>query len=108
MIRSKRTRALSAFAGVAIAAAAGPGGAASASDAVDRGQMTATCRGEAAGQYGVKPIYIATGPVVAEKEGGFAIEGTADKGDQGIQNFRCRFDSKGKLLDVMAMTSDGE
>jgi hypothetical protein len=40
-------------------------------------------------------------------EGPF-IDGTANKGAEGVKKLRCRFDADRKLRDVMAMTPDGE
>jgi hypothetical protein len=31
-----------------------------------------------------------------------------DKGSEGIKKFRCRFDARGRFVDVVAMTPDGE
>jgi hypothetical protein len=35
------------------------------------------------------------------------IEGTADQGRNGVKRFRCRFDVRGRFIDVMALTRDG-
>jgi hypothetical protein len=90
----------------AATAATTPAAAAPAS--VTRGNMPAFCRGEASRQYGVKPAYIETDAITAGADGGSSIDGTADKGPDGIKKFRCRFDAAGRFIDVMAMTSDGE
>jgi len=76
--------------------------------ALTRGNMPAYCRGEASGQYGVKPAYIKTDAIASGADGGSTIDGTADQGTNGIKKFRCRFDSAGRFVDVMALTSDGE
>lgn len=33
-----------------------------------------------------------TGKIVKEKDGGYSISGTVDKGNEGIKKFKCRFD----------------
>lgn len=73
---------------------------------VSPGNMPAFCRGEASRQYGVRPAYITTGRVVANR-GGSVIDGSADQGRNGIKRFRCRFDGRGRFIDVMAITRDG-
>ena len=75
---------------------------------VTRGNMPAVCRGEASSQYGVKPAHIETGAITAGADGGSSIDGTTDKGPDGIKKFRCRFDAAARFIDVMATTSDGE
>ena len=75
---------------------------------VTAGNMPAFCRGEVAGQYGTKPTYVKTGSAVRAKDGSTSIPGTVDKGTEGMKRFQCRFDAKGRFIDVMAMTSDGE
>jgi hypothetical protein len=78
-----------------------------ASAAVSQGNMPAYCRGQASEVYGVRPNYIHTGPIVRSGET-ISIDGTADKGAEGIKRFRCRFDARGHFIDVMSLTSDGE
>ncbi|GLK42815.1 hypothetical protein [Novosphingobium sp. NRRL B-2648] len=72
------------------------------------GNMAAYCRGEASAQYGVRPAYIATARLIRGRNGGSTIDGTADQGRSGIKRFRCRFDARGRFIDVMALTRDGE
>jgi hypothetical protein len=73
---------------------------------VSKGNMPAYCRGEASQQYGVRPNSIQTNRLVANR-GGSVIEGTADQGRNGMKRFRCRFDVRGRFIDVMALTRDG-
>ncbi|KQM97788.1 hypothetical protein ASE85_12910 [Sphingobium sp. Leaf26] len=74
---------------------------------VSAGNMGAFCRGEASAQYAVRPAYIKIGRVVVDRGGGSVIDGSADKGREGIKRFRCRFDARNRFIDVMAMTRDG-
>lgn len=74
---------------------------------VTAGNMPAFCRGEVAGQYGTKPAYVKTDAPMKQADGSTSIDGTVDKGSEGIKKFRCRFDTNGAFVDVMAMTSDG-
>jgi hypothetical protein len=73
---------------------------------ISAGDRPAYCRGEASQQYGVRPNYIRTSPAIANASG-IMIDGTADQGRNGIKRFRCRFDARGRFIDVMAMTRDG-
>ena len=75
---------------------------------ISAGNRPAYCRGEAAGQYGTRPAYIKTLAPVKAGNGAISIDGTVDKGSEGIKQFRCRFDAQGRFIDVMALTSDGE
>lgn len=98
---------------LAVAVGGRPGGGAGTTPApigqgapISAGNMAAYCRGEASQQYGVRPSYITTGRIVADR-GGSMIEGTADQGRNGTKRFRCRFDSRNRFIDVMALTRDG-
>jgi len=91
--------ALAATAAQVMPAATGP--------ALTPGNMPAYCRGEASSQYGTRPTYVKTG-AIAKAPGGFQIDGTVDKGSEGIKRFRCRFDAQRRFVDVMAMTPDGK
>lgn len=73
---------------------------------IPAGNRPAYCRGEASQQYGVRPNYIRTSPAIANATG-IMIDGTADQGRNGIKRFRCRFDTRGRFIDVMARTRDG-
>lgn len=72
------------------------------------GNRKAFCRGEVAGQYGTKPIYVTTGKLVKNAKGTTSVSGTVDRGAEGIKKFKCRFDANGRFIDVMALTPDGE
>ena len=90
----------------------GPGGPAGPGNGsgppVTPGNMGAYCRGEAAGLYGLRPAYVRTGRLTAAPGGGTRIEGTADKGREGIKRFRCRFDARNRFVNVMPLDNDGE
>ncbi|WP_312315941.1 hypothetical protein [Stenotrophomonas sp.] len=75
---------------------------------ISAGNRPAYCRGEAAGQYGTRPAYIKTLAPMKAASGAIIIDGTVDKGSEGIKKFRCRFDAQGLFIDVMALTPDGE
>lgn len=76
-------------------------------DVITPGNRPAYCRGEVSSMYGTKPRYIKT---AKPKHGGSGttIDGTVDKGGEGMKTFQCRFDNKGRFIDVMALTPDGE
>lgn len=68
--------------------------------------MTAYCKGEAAGQFNTKPMYIETGKAFATATG-YAIKGTGDLGNQGKKPFQCNFDQNGKLLNFQSLVNEG-
>lgn len=78
------------------------------SEPIAPGNRKAYCRGEVSGQYGIKPVYVTTGKLVKGAKGTTSVSGTVDKGSEGIKKFKCRFDAKGRLIDVMALTPDRE
>lgn len=84
----------------------GPGN--GAAPPVTPGNMSAFCRGEAAGLYGLRPAYVRTGRLTAAPGGGTRIDGTADKGRDGIKRFRCHFDGANRFMRVVALDRDGE
>ncbi|MGO4436771.1 hypothetical protein [Rhizobium sp. RAF56] len=74
---------------------------------VTSGNRPAYCRGEVSGMYGTKPAYVKTAKPKTTSSG-TTIDGTVDKGNEGIKKFQCRYDAKGRFIDVMALTPDGE
>jgi hypothetical protein len=74
---------------------------------ISAGNMPAFCRGEASSMYGTRPSYIQVGRIASAPGGGSWIDGSADKGREGIKRFRCRFDARNRFIDVMALTRDG-
>lgn len=71
------------------------------------GNRAAFCRGEVSAMYGVRPIYVKTGKLLKDRRGATSVSGTVDKGSEGVRKFKCRFDTRGRFIDVMAMTPDG-
>lgn len=82
-----------------------PGGSsAGVSDAMLRDR----CRAEAAPMYGVAPRRISlAGRITPSTEGGLQIDGTVDKGREGVKKLRCLFNRERGFDRVMAMTPDG-
>ncbi len=68
--------------------------------------MTSYCKGEAAGQFNTKPMYIETGKAFATSTG-YAIKGTGDLGNQGKKAFQCNFDQNGKLQNFQSLVNEG-
>jgi hypothetical protein len=89
-------------------AASAPAMPAASSAPLTPGNMAAYCRGEASGQYGVRPLYIKTGATKTAADGSFSIDGTADKGTEGKKPFRCRFTAKREFIDVMSLVDEGK
>jgi hypothetical protein len=73
----------------------------------DDSAMKATCKGAAAGLYGIRPAYVEIGEIFPATDG-FSIEGTADKGDEGMKSFNCVFDADRSFNEVIPLDSDGE
>jgi hypothetical protein len=71
------------------------------------GNMAAHCRGEASAVYEVKPTYIHTENLKQTKKGAYFVKGTADLGNQGKKQFKCRFKKDGEFRDVMSLTDEG-
>ena len=72
------------------------------------GNMPAYCRGQAASEFGTKPVYIKTGKLVRAKKGGYSIKGTADLGDQGKKPSQCDYDKKGNFLHLKSLVDEGK
>lgn len=68
--------------------------------------LSSICRGEAAGMFNIKPMYISLEPPMRTRSG-FAVKGTGDLGDQGKKPFKCVFDSKGKYLNFESLVDEG-
>lgn len=82
-----------------------PGGS---SAGVSDARLRDRCRAEAAPMYGVSPRRIALAARVGPSaEGGFQIDGTVDKGREGVKKLRCLFTRERGFDRVMAMTPDG-
>ncbi|ATU91050.1 hypothetical protein [Phyllobacterium zundukense] len=62
--------------------------------------QAAYCRGEVAGMYGTRPQYVKTMPLVVGADGSVTIDGTVNRGSQGIKKFQCRYSARGALVDV--------
>jgi hypothetical protein len=69
-------------------------------------QMRDRCNGEAAPMYGVEPRRVKIGRV-RSVAAGFEIDGTANKGAEGIKKLRCIFKPDRTFSHIMAMTPDG-
>lgn len=65
---------------------------------LSKGNRPAYCRGEVAGVYGTRPEYVKTMPLVVEADGSVTIDGTVDKGSEGIKKFQCRYNAKGVFI----------
>jgi hypothetical protein len=70
--------------------------------------MMDSCKGSAAQMYGVQPRNIRIPGKVLPRDGGFTIDGVADKGAEGAKKLRCIFKSDRQFSHMQAMTSDGE
>lgn len=80
-----------------------PGGS---SAGISDAQLRDRCKGEAAPMYGVEPRRIKIGRV-RSVGAGFEIDGTANKGAEGIKKLRCIFKPDRTFSHIMAMTPDG-
>ncbi len=91
--------------GIVLAGCQNSGSAAVASDT----SMRAACTERAAAMYGVAAQAIELPPSFGTGDAGAKIlNGQVNKGAEGTKEFRCIYDAAGALVDVMAMTPDGE
>jgi len=70
--------------------------------------MIDACKGSAAPMYGVQPRNIRIAGKVLARDGGYTVDGVADKGAEGAKKLRCMFKSDRQFSHIQAMTSDGE
>jgi hypothetical protein len=73
---------------------------------VNYGKMQTFCRGEAAGFYNLRPMYVQVGNVQA-RNNKYVVKGTADLGSQGQKAFKCVFDGNGNFVRVQSMVNEG-
>lgn len=66
-----------------------------AAKALGTGQMTAFCKGEAAGRFGTRPAHVTANAPMKAVGGGFVVGGSVDMGPQGNPPFECHFDKAG-------------
>ncbi len=81
-----------------------PGGA---SAGVSDRQMRDACRSRVGSMYAVPAARIRMG-AIRTGAGDFRIDGSVNKGAEGVKRFRCLYTPERGLRDVMAMTPDGE
>ena len=65
------------------------------------------CLANAVPMYRVSKRALTLGAIETGQDG-VVIDGTVDKGREGIKKLRCRFTAERRFIDVMAMTPDGE
>jgi len=81
-----------------------PGGA---SAGVSDRQMRDECRAKAAAMYAAPATRIRLAAIRTDRQGPL-INGSVNKGAEGIKKFRCLYTPDRRLRDVMALTPDGE
>jgi hypothetical protein len=64
------------------------------------GQMTAYCKGEAAGQYNTRPANVKAGAPVKGVNGGLVVTGSVSLGAGGNPPFQCLFDRAGRFQSI--------
>lgn len=72
------------------------------SDGYSDEDLIETCRGEASSEYGVKPRYISVDNYVQKARRNFTVDGTADLGRQGREDFQCIFDSNREFREIVS------
>jgi hypothetical protein len=65
--------------------------------------MSEYCRGELATRNVTQPDHVRTASPVKEADGSTTVDGTVDKGVEGGDAFRCRFDANGAFVDVVTI-----
>ena len=68
---------------------------------VNYGKMKDYCRGEAAGQFGTKPMYVNINDV-HPRDNKYIVKGSADLGRDGQRSFKCVYDQYGSFLHFKA------
>jgi hypothetical protein len=63
--------------------------------------MSEYCRGELATRNVTQPEHVRTTSPVKEADGSTTVDGTVDRGVEGGDAFRCRFDGNGAFVDVI-------
>lgn len=69
--------------------------------------MRDQCRARVAAMYAVPLPHVRMG-ALRQAASGLGLDGTVNKGAEGIKKFRCLYTPARQLRDVMAMTPDGE
>ena len=63
-------------------------------------QMTAYCKGEAAGQYNIRPGNVKADAPMRAVGGGFVVSGSVSLGAKGNPPFQCLFDVQGNFTSI--------
>ena len=63
-------------------------------------QMTAYCKGEAAGQYNTRPGNVKADAPMKAVGGGFVVSGSVSLGAKGNPPFQCLFDGAGNFTSI--------
>jgi hypothetical protein len=63
-------------------------------------QMTAYCKGEAAGQYNTRPSNVKADAPIKAVGGGFVVSGSVSLGSKGNPPFQCLFDAGGNFTSI--------
>ncbi len=74
--------------------------------AISFDKMATHCRGEAAGMYNTKPMYIHTSKPMSTKHG-YIIKGYGDLGIQGNKSFQCIFNNNGNFVRWESLVDEG-
>ena len=70
-------------------------------------KQAAFCQDQVAFMNSTEPQYVTTRERVVAADGSTTIDVTVDKGNKGVETFKCRLDASGRFIDVMATTGDG-
>ena len=73
---------------------------------VDYGKMKNYCRGEAAGQFATKPMYVNVNDAYPS-DNKYIVKGSADLGREGNKPFECVFDGNGNFLRFQSLVNEG-
>ena len=73
---------------------------------VDYGKMKNYCRGEAAGQFATKPMYVNVNDV-HPRNNKYIVKGSADLGRDGNKPFKCVFDGNGNFVRFESLVNEG-
>ncbi|MCZ8258993.1 MAG: hypothetical protein O9333_02540 [Beijerinckiaceae bacterium] len=86
-----------------------PGAPGSVSAGLSDRMLVDACRANAAPLYGVSGAAIRLpGRIRPDGQGGFRLDGTVNKGAEGVKKLRCLYRADRRFSHVMAVTPDGE
>ena len=70
-------------------------------------KQAAFCQDQVAFMFKTEPQYVTTRERMVAADGSTTIDVTVDKGNEGVNAYKCRLDAGNRFVDVIASTSEG-